>query len=325
MLQNLNERILSYIRTNRQARVFDLVRVLAPISRVAVHRRLKKMVEGGILKKNGTSPLVFYLLREEKMAVLEPKVGVAVKQVIDRRYLYISPQGELLYGFFGFIRWVENIHQTGKIASLASSYVQTVKEYEKFRQNGGWLDATFKLQKTFETNYISKLLYADFYSLPQFGKTALGALMLYAKQSQNRELMAKIWEQVRPMVRKIIKQFKIEAVAFIPPSVPRTVQFMSEFAAGLHLALPQITLVKARTGQVVVPQKTLERLDERVANARETIFVIDQNVPYKNILLIDDAVGSGASMNEVAKKINAKVYGFAVAGSFKGFEVIKEV
>ena len=52
---------------------------------------------------------------------------------------------------------------------------------------------------------------------------------------------------------------------------------------------------------------------------------------YNNILLIDDAVGSGSTINETAKKIKQKgickgrVIGLAITGSFKGFDVISEV
>ncbi len=55
-----------------------------------------------------------------------------------------------------------------------------------------------------------------------------------------------------------------------------------------------------------------------------------ENIKYKNILLIDDAVGSGATMNETAKQIKnkgiaKKIIGIAITGSFKGFDVISEV
>lgn len=52
---------------------------------------------------------------------------------------------------------------------------------------------------------------------------------------------------------------------------------------------------------------------------------------YNNILLIDDAVGSGATMNEIAGKIRYKkicrgrLIGLAITGSFKGFDAISEV
>lgn len=96
----------------------------------------------------------------------------------------------------------------------------------------------------------------------------------------------------------------------------------------LSLRLPKINLQKV-SGEVAVAQKTLSRLEERVENARASI-IIDDLTRFENVLLIDDAVGSGASLNETAKKIRnlglaKKVYGFAVVGSYKGFDVIREV
>jgi predicted amidophosphoribosyltransferase len=67
-----------------------------------------------------------------------------------------------------------------------------------------------------------------------------------------------------------------------------------------------------------------------VINARGTMSLDDRG-RYHNILLIDDALGSGATLNEVAKKIrqkdmcSGKIIGLAITGSFKGFDVISEV
>jgi predicted amidophosphoribosyltransferase len=79
----------------------------------------------------------------------------------------------------------------------------------------------------------------------------------------------------------------------------------------------------------MVPQKILNKLEDRVQNAKGTISVSD-SIKYNKILLIDDAVGSGATLNETAKKIKdikiaKKVIGLAITGSFKGFDVISEV
>ena len=48
------------------------------------------------------------------------------------------------------------------------------------------------------------------------------------------------------------------------------------------------------------------------------------------MLLIDDALGSGATLNETAQKIKSQrlaetVIGLAITGSFSGFEIISEV
>ncbi|MFO8053458.1 MAG: phosphoribosyltransferase family protein, partial [Candidatus Omnitrophota bacterium] len=81
--------------------------------------------------------------------------------------------------------------------------------------------------------------------------------------------------------------------------------------------------------EITVPQKTLNKLGDRVENAEKTI-ILTENIKYKNVLLIDDAVGSGATMNETAKQvknkgIGKKIVGIAITGSFKGFDVISEV
>ena len=75
--------------------------------------------------------------------------------------------------------------------------------------------------------------------------------------------------------------------------------------------------------------KTLNKLSHRIKNAEKTIFV-DDNRKFNKVLLIDDAVGSGSTLNETAKKIKEQgisdnVIGLAVVGSFSGFEVISEV
>ena len=68
-------------------------------------------------------------------------------------------------------------------------------------------------------------------------------------------------------------------------------------------------------------------------NARSTIF-IDVNKSASqphNILIFDDAVGSGATIHETAKQIRelinpeGYIIGFATVGSIKGFEVIREI
>ena len=80
---------------------------------------------------------------------------------------------------------------------------------------------------------------------------------------------------------------------------------------------------------VIVPQKTLNKLEDRIENAKRTIMV-DDTKKFKTVLLIDDALGSGATINETAKKIKNQgladtIIGLAITGSFSGFEVISEV
>jgi len=103
---------------------------------------------------------------------------------------------------------------------------------------------------------------------------------------------------------------------------------MQELERNLNLSLPSLKIVKVKT-PIIVPQKTLNKLADRIENARDTIMVNDAR-QYKTLLLLDDALGSGATLNETAKKIKKQklaenIIGLAITGSFSGFEVISEV
>jgi len=331
MVTDTRIRILGYIRTHKQARAHDLVKVFG-ISQVAIHKQLKNLLNKGEITRVGKPPLVFYVPKEKKEEI-EADMPADIKKVIDKNYLYISPVGELLYGFEGFSTWAKSVKEEKRLSKLAIEYANTLNHFKKHFQTNNWIDATKKLRTTFDKTYVNKLLYADFYSLPKFGKTKLGQLVLYAKQSQNRELINQIVTLINPLIQKIVQEFSIEAVVFIPPTVPRILQFMNELEINLNLKLPSIELVKVATGEVVVAQKTLARLEERIINARDTIFMKNDEYPYRNVLLIDDAAGSGSTFNETAKKLKRvltdknknRIIAFAIVGSFKGFDVIREV
>jgi DNA-binding MarR family transcriptional regulator len=325
-------RIIGYIYTNKQAKAIDLVRDIG-ITNAAVHRQLNKLMAKGEIVRVGKPPTVFYVIKTKEKPNLT-SLPEEVADFIDRNYVYVSPTGELLKGVEGFIRWVNSIHQEKYLLSLAHEYIKVRSAADKFIRRDGSIDATkAKERSTFEQSAIDKLLYKDFYSLEKFGKTALGQMVLYAKISQNRDIISGIIKQVKPIIDRILQEYKIDAIGYIPPSVKRKVQLMSELKEGLKIHLPEISFVKAYTGEVIVSQKSLSKLSERIDNARNTIF-IDVNksaLMPNNVLLIDDAVGSGATLHEAAIKVKellhpkGKIIAFAVIGSIKSFEVIREI
>ena len=59
-------------------------------------------------------------------------------------------------------------------------------------------------------------------------------------------------------------------------------------------------------------------------------MLVTEKKSFNHVLLIDDAVGSGATLNEIAKQmknknIAKKITGLALVGSFKGFDIISEI
>jgi hypoxanthine-guanine phosphoribosyltransferase len=291
----------------------------------AVHRQLKRLVNEGKLEKIGKPPKVYYLLASKKIDNLQ-LANKAILKTINERYLYISPTGEEKRGWDGFLAWCEKTKQNP--IKTANEYASTIKKFDKYKE-GNLIDGIVKMKKTFKDVFLDKLYYLDFYSIERFGKTKLGQLLLYAKQSQSLVLMNQLNEQIRPEIIKVIKEKRIDGILFIPPTVKREIQFMKELERQLALPLQTLLVAKIKT-DIIVPQKTLSKLDDRVENAKKTIIVEDKK-KYKNVLIIDDAVGSGATMNETARQIkdnslvSGKIIGLAITGSFKGFDVISEV
>lgn len=156
----------------------------------------------------------------------------------------------------------------------------------------------------------------------------MGQFLLNGKQSQNKKIIHRISEAIAPDLHALIKREKIDAVAWAPHSIPRRVPFLKEDEKNLALSLPRIEIMKVYGGDIPIAPKSLAKLEERVQNARETMVVVPTQISHRNILLIDDAVGSGATLNEIAGKIKSKgakrIIGYAIVGSYNGFEVIKE-
>lgn len=321
---NTVEKILAYIKSRGQVTANDLTEHLQ-ISRQAVHRQISRLQEEGLIYKIGRPPKVFYLISEDKIKGEDNTVDKKTKKAIDENFLNITASGERQEGFDGFINWC--IKRKDPLEKTAKEYIETLNKY-KLHKKDGLINGMHKIKGTFPDTVVDKLFYLDFYSIERFGKTKLGQLLLYAKQSQSRGLIKELVDEIRPQIEELIKKHKVEAVGFIPPTVKREVQLMRELERQLHLTNPKISLVKVKT-PVIVPQKTLNKLEDRIENAKRTIMV-DETKKFKTVLLIDDALGSGATINETSKKIKSQglaetIIGLAITGSFSGFEVISEV
>lgn len=325
-------KILDYINSHGQARAYDLQKALE-ISNVAIHKQLRKLLDDKLLKREGTPPLVFYSLPSEvSLKTKVEELPKETKAIIEENFLSITPYGKLLFGEEGFFYWANNYQSKKPPETIAYEYLMLIKQQRRNFTKEGWIDATFRLKDSFKEVFIDHLLFEDIYSYKIFGRTKLAKLTMYAKQTGAKGLIDKISVSARPLVERIIKKYSVEAVVFIPPTVPRPLQFMDEFESKLNLPLPVIELVKVVPGDIPIPQKTLSTLEERVINARSSIYLKNtEEKHYGNILLIDDVVGSGASFNESARKLklaqigNKRIIAFALVGNLKGYDVVREI
>ncbi len=338
-MKKTSEKIIEYIAKRGQASGQELADYLGITDR-AVRKQLRSLFGNEKVKKIGKPPKVFYILPQKKHLfktnaghfklssneVCLTKLSANKYKIIENNFLYISPRGERWDGIKGFARWCEN--RLLDAEKKASEYINIYNKYTKFKKNN-LISGKDKIKNTFKNSTcLNDVFYADFYAWEIFGKTKLGQLLLYGKQSQNKKIILEIAQKIKPIINTFIKNHSIEAVGFVPPTIKRQVQFMKVLEKNLKITIPIIKIAKIQT-EIITPQKTLSKLSERIDNATHSMFVTDTR-SFSNVLLIDDAVGSGATMNQIAckaKKTNVakKVYGFAITGSTKGFDVISEV
>jgi len=325
MITDTSKKIVNYVQIKGEVTPHELSGYLG-ISPQAVFRQLGKLIIQNKLKKVGKPPKVFYSIAGVKSNKTEAIVPKEIQKKIEENFYLITPSGQPMKGEDAFRFWCQK--QKLDVFKTAEEYESTLKKYEVYKKNG-FIDGMQKFRSTFKEVYLDKLFYLDFYAIERFGKTRLGQLLLYAKQAQDRKQIFELVDIIKPFVNQLLEEQGINAVGFIPPTVKRQVQFMKELQSRLAVDKSIISFVKVKT-PVIVPQKTLNKLEDRVENAANTIIVNEKKV-YENILLIDDAVGSGATLNETARQIKAKglctgnLIGLAITGSFKGFDVISEV
>ena len=327
MITDTSKKIVSFIKQNRSVKPIELVAYLG-LSRQAIFRQLKKLTTQEILVKSGMPPNVFYSLKEDVQVEQESILDQKISKIVEKNYLFITSSGDFLSGLQGFAYWCKKNQLP--LDKTAQEYVEVLNKYANFRdKKTSLISGLVKFRQAFVKVFIDQVYYLDFYSLERFGKTKLGLLLLYAKQSQNKELINKIFQIIQKPVLDLISLAHIDAVSFVPPTINRKIQLQKELEKMFAFHLPRVNIVKINN-KIIVPQKTLNKLQDRIDNIDKTVF-IDENKTFNNILLIDDAVGSGATLNQIAKKIRekklvrGKIIGLALTGSFKGFDVISEV
>lgn len=297
-------------------------------SRQMVHRALKALIEKGKVTKLGTAPRTFYKLSDPALKQVSHSLSLEEQKFLQEHFLLVTETGVKLTGFEALVNWCAR--QKLPIEKTAKEFISTRKKYLEYFLPGGLINGNAKIQSTKGFNKIGldEIYYLDFYAIERFGKTRLGTLLHLAKQGQNKKLMDEIIELVKERIERLVSELKVDAISYIPPTIKREVQFMKVLERKLNLPLPHVKLVKV-TGEIAIPQKALSKIEDRISNARVSIMV-NENRVFKKVLLIDDAVGSGATLNETAlklkeKELAKKVIGLAITGSFKGFDVIQEV
>ena len=249
--------------------------------------------------------------------------------IIEKNFYNLLPDGTEEYGVKAFISWCLKRKYT--VEQKAKEYYESILPFEKTEKEKYAINVTSKIKDTFKNDsYLDELWYLYPYSIAVFGKTKISQLIFHAKQTQDISLIKRVFFIINNDINAYIQYIKPDAIAFIPPTVPRKRQIMTELKKFLNLNLPEIHIEKIKTG-ILVQQKSLKDLSDRIYNAEHTMVITSKtNKPYKKLLIIDDFTGSGSTLNEIAKKckeqgLAQKVIGMTLTGRINGFDVLKEI
>jgi len=277
----------------------------------------------------GSGPNRFYRLASvmPEDNVTEEMVGVLdddQRKQIDSNFYALTPLGAELVGVNGFYEWCR---QRGfNFEQKAREYIGVLKKY--YPETARFpIDFTHKLKTTFSDLSVDKIWASDFYAFEIFGKSKLGTLVTVAKQVGDSDSIKALAERLDRDIKTIQKTHRIDALAFVSPTLQRQVQLMSKLDLAIDKSLPRIRVYKVGA-KILIAQKTLKTIQDRVLNAAQT-FVVESDRKFENVLIIDDALGSGATINEVAKLIKQKdigehCYSIVLVASPNGYEVINE-
>jgi predicted DNA-binding protein YlxM (UPF0122 family) len=326
----VKDHITNLLESYKELSVNEIAEKLS-VSKQMIHRAIKQLLDEQVLIKLGSAPKTIYRKTAEATQ-LKDEPGIYLNKddlaLLEQHFLVVTDVGNLLDGVEAFSYWCRQ--RNLPVEKTLKEYISTKKKYSSYYTKSGLIDGTDKLVNTKEYKHIwlDKLYYLDFYAIERFGKTRLGTLLHYAKQGQNKFLMQIMMTEIEDRIKEFIHEHHIDAVAFVPPTVKRETQIMKFIRQKLNLTLPHIELQKI-SGIIPIPQKSLSKMNERIRNAENTFAVTDSR-NFKHVLLIDDAVGSGSTLNQIAekiktKKISKKITGLAIVGSFKGFDVITDV
>lgn len=308
-------------------------------SRTIIHKYLLALIEEWKVIKRWNPPYTTYFLkgfwwekniRENSVDPSFWSLSYSEQKILKEIFLKFSPTGKQYEWASWLIQWCHERWFDPNIK--AKNYIDIHKYLLGLENDCGLHDASKAFWKDFNHIWIDELYYADQYKWMDFGRGKLAEIAFYAKQSQNKRLIQETLECVLPKIFCFVQKEWFDAIAMTPWSIERKNQLLKEFKnALLPCSLPFVEVIKYYENDIHIPQKSLKTRSERIENARNTIFVHDSDIKnYKKVLLIDDFVGSGATMNETAKKLKddwvEKVIWFALVGNMNlSYDVINEL
>ena len=252
------------------------------------------------------------------------------QRIILEYFWKLSSDWNILEWFNGFLKWC--FERKLNPVKKSEDFIKIFNLIENSQNNCWLLDAKDWFWKHFENVYLDEIYYTDQYIWWEFWRWKLAEKTFHSKTSQNKQLIA---DSIREIIWKLsctILKWDYDAIAITPWSIDRKNQLLNFLQKEVEqFWLPFVNIIKYYPNDIPVAQKSLKKTNERIQNARNTIFIDDENTRnYKKVFLIDDFVWSWSTLNETACKLKEEWVEFVTWFAFVWnldlkYEVINEV
>lgn len=320
-LGQTRQRIVELLRNQRlsPSDIQQKIGISAPV----VYAHLRFLVERGFIKKFGSAPRVLYTVRE--------KTSI---DVVDEHFVFQDSLGGLHFGMNGFHLWSDRGLKKLSFEEKVDRYAERISAMES-NNHDGFFDMIKKLQNIValgEDIYLKEMVCLSLRSVQDFGRTKMGVYMDVVKSVANMKFMDVVLDFATPLIIAYAKKKQVNAIGFIPPTRKRSKQIMTLLEKRIRKSPLRVAVIDIKKIRADTPreQKTIRDLQGRIYNADHT-FLISQYSHvhnYKKILLVDDFIGSGTTLNQVAKMLRQRgfageTFGLGVVGEERGYSVEK--
>jgi hypothetical protein len=307
------EELFEYIKKNPWDKIWEMAQFFG-VTNMTIHRHITDLCNNWLLIKRWSWPQTIYQISKENSKLEISNISIQIRMALDSCRYQINKVWQVSQWVSGFAHrcWKRNLDFN----------LQTKQRYnyflivESMRDRTWCIDATKKLNK-YGNWVLKKLWYQDIYARPQYGKSKQWTFLEVAKIQPTIKIFGEIITYIRPLLQKLIILYKIDAVCFVKPTMSRKLQIMNYLEKNLSLGLPVIAIKKVPW--FFPPQKSLSKMEDRIINAQESFQIEKNKNVYNNVLLIDDAVWSGATLVELAKKLKysiaRNVFWYAITGT----------
>jgi len=298
------QQILLLLAKHHSLRPIELHKI-TNISRQRIHSQLKSLLLSNQIIRKGRSPLTYYSLntggQQSSSTVLE--LSENQRETLDQDFLIIKRQGTQVTGQRAVCDYAQEHNLNPQL--VAEQFVEA-RDQQKQKagiDQGNSIDQLDQLEQkqNVETGVIERYQCADFSSLDKFGPTAMAKKVHAAKTSENAVLQLEIFKQTERQIHEMITEHGVEAVAFVPGSTAAGKKFIRQWQEALDLPLPHVNLVRVAEDPGV-PQKAISLQVDREDYAQRTLVPGDHR-RFKHILLLDDRIISGTTINQAAKSL----------------------